>query len=260
MIETDKIRLGTSGYSFQDWIGPFYPPGIEKGQMLNFYAQKFSTVEVNSTYYRIPHPAVFYHMAEKTPDNFDFIVKVNKETTHTRKENAEACRLLLEAVMPLRESRKLSGFLAQFPYGFQNTTPNRKHLIETRQLLKDDPLFVEFRHDSWALPEVSRMLSDHAIGYVCVDEPPLGHMLPPQEIVTSDTGYVRFHGRNSETWWDQNKGNRYDYRYSKSELEDWKSRIYRILTQVKKLYLFFNNCHHGHAPENAFELSDILYG
>jgi len=257
-MDLQKIRIGTSGYSFRDWIGPFYPAGTAKSDMLPYYAQRFNCVEVNSTYYRIPHPAVFYHMSQKTPDDFTFIVKVNRETTHTRKENAAACQQLLESVHPLIESGKFDGFLAQFPYSFKNNGPNRRYLIETRNWLGTYPLHVEFRHRSWSEPGIYQLLKSQDIGYVCVDEPDLGQMLPPQDISTTNTGYVRFHGRNASTWWHPEKGDRYDYRYSRAELQDWKGRIEKMLNEVKKLYLFFNNCHHGQAPENAFDFIDLL--
>jgi len=256
----NKMRIGTSGYSFADWQGPFYPAGLEKSQWLEYYSRFFNCVEVNSTYYRIPHPRVFSHMAEKTPPGFEFVVKVHQETTHARRENATACKQLLESVAALRECGKLSGFLAQFPYSFKNSQPSRGYLAATRQLLGDDPLFVEFRHSSWLQPEIEAFLRQQQIGYVCVDEPSLPGLLPPQRVVTTDTGYVRFHGRNAQNWWDTTQGDRYDYDYSSEELTDWQERIAAILPEVKKLYLFFNNCHHGRAPQNALQMRVILNG
>ena len=226
--------------------------------MLDHYAQVFNTVEINSTYYRIPHPAVFWHLDQKTPKDFDFIVKTNKEITHVRKQNREFCNELIESVKPLKNSGKLKGFLAQFPYSFKLSPQNLDYVGQTNEFLGDDPFFVEFRHKSWVNDKVYNFLRQNNIGYVCVDEPQLPNLLPPQDIVTTDTGYVRMHGRNNVTWWDASKGDRYDYSYTKQEMENWKERLLKMLLEVKKLYLFFNNCHHGHAASNAIEMSNIL--
>jgi uncharacterized protein YecE (DUF72 family) len=111
-----KILIGTSGYSFADWVGPFYPEGWPKGKMLDYYKDHFHIVEINSTYYRIPHPSVFYHMASKVPDDFEFIVKAHQSFTHTRKDLPENFKAFHEAVKPLKDSGKLKGYLAQFPW------------------------------------------------------------------------------------------------------------------------------------------------
>ena len=95
------IKVGTSGYSFDDWRGTFYPADIHKAAMLAFYAQHFDTVEVNATYYRIMPPIVFERMAEKTPDHFEFIVKTNQATTHEGKDE--------EVVGKFRESGQSHG-------------------------------------------------------------------------------------------------------------------------------------------------------
>jgi uncharacterized protein YecE (DUF72 family) len=259
-MDASRIVIGTSGYSFKDWVGPFYPPSTASGQMIEHYARHFNAAEINSTYYRIPHPRVFEHLAHKTPPEFEFIVKVHQETTHQRQENEPACRNLQIAVQPLKDATKFQGWLAQFPYSFKNNAHNRKYLAETRHLLPDDPFFVEFRHNSWLEPEIYDFLRGLGIGYVNVDQPRLPKLLPPQSISTSDTGYVRFHGRNTANWWDSSRGDRYDYKYRKPELSEWKDRLLELLQDVKKLYLFFNNCHHGHAVENALEMQDLVEG
>ena len=78
----DRVRIGTSGYSFADWVGPFYPKGTKSGDFLRYYAEHFDTVEVNATYYRIPPPRTLEQMERKTPDGFHFIVKLNQAMTH----------------------------------------------------------------------------------------------------------------------------------------------------------------------------------
>ena len=114
--------------------------------MLDFYCQYFQTVEINASYYRIPTQNIFQRMADKTPLNFEFIIKTHQETTHRRRENEQALNQLIEAVKPMIDSGRFKGFLAQFPYSFRNNEQNRKYLVETKKITGSLPLFVEFRN------------------------------------------------------------------------------------------------------------------
>ncbi len=252
------IKIGTSGYSYEDWRGVFYPSELPRGEMLAYYAQFFDAVEINATYYRIPHRAVFYHMGQKTPEGFDFIVKVHQEVTHVRQKPEEAMNALLEAIQPIEEMGKFSGFLAQFPYAFKNTSENRAYLVYLKEWCGQYPLFVEFRNWTWNHPAVAEFLQQQAIGYVNVDQPRLRGLLPPQEIVTTDVGYVRFHGRNKKEWWQGTNETRYDYLYTREELTEWVGRIGNILKKSTRGYLFFNNHPQGKAVQNARLMKAIL--
>ncbi len=253
-----KYKIGTSGYSYKDWEGVFYPPGLPAGKKLDYYAQQFDTVEINSTYYAIPNHSVFYHLSRKTPDAFEFIVKTHQETTHKRRDNAGAMKALLEAIQPLIEAGKFSGFLAQFPYSFKNTPENREYLVQTKALCAEYPLFVEFRNWTWNRPELFEFLKENQIGYVNVDEPPLKGLLPRQAIATTDIAYVRFHGRNSQNWWEGTNETRYDYLYSQHELEEWLYPLTDLIRRTVKTFIFFNNHPKGKAIRNAWMLKELL--
>ena len=253
-----EYRIGTSGYSYQDWRGVFYPPDLPDGQMLNYYARYFNTVEINSTYYRIPNRAVFYHLAGKTPDDFDFVVKTHQETTHIRQKPKEAMKELIEAVQPLVEACKFSGFLAQFPYSFKNTPQNRRYLKRIRELAGEYPLFVEFRNWTWNRQEVYQFLREYNLGYVNVDQPRLRGLLPPQHIATTNEGYIRFHGRRRQDWWQGTNETRYNYLYSEEELKEWLGRIASLLKQSTRTHIFFNNHPQGKAVKNALQLKTLL--
>ncbi|MCD6161634.1 MAG: DUF72 domain-containing protein [candidate division Zixibacteria bacterium] len=254
-----KILIGTSGYSFADWIDIFYPSGIPKGKMLDYYKEHFRTVEINSTYYRIPHPAVFYNIQKKVPDDFEFIIKTHHSFTHDRKNLNTNSKLFNEAVKPVYESGKLHGLLAQFPWSFKFSSANLAYLLDGKNYFGEVPLFVEFRHDSWDKPEVYASLKDNEIGFCCVDEPQLERMFPPKGLATTRIGYVRFHGRNKIDWWQPRKGSdRYNYDYKKEELADWLNEIEKLRKQTDKVYLFFNNCHHGQAVKSAKLMSELL--
>ena len=253
-----RLLIGTSGYYYEDWRKVFYPPGLPNSEMLVYYARHFNTVEINATYYKIPGIQTFKRMETNTPDGFQFIVKTHQETTHRRIENEASLTKLAASVQPLIAAGKFSGYLAQFPYSFKNSEKNRKYLVETKQMIGEHPLFVEFRNNSWIKKPLVDFLRQHQISYVNVDEPPLPGLLPAQDIVTSNAGYIRLHGRNQKDWW-QGKGSaRYDYNYEEDELKEWLTNISNILRKTFKTYIFFNNHPNGQAVKNAEQMIEIL--
>ncbi len=252
-----KIIVGTSGYSFQDWIGTFYPPGIRKGDMLKEYCKHFAGVEVNSTYYRIPHPAVLKRMEEKTPEGFEFVIKANQEMTHAKSRDSHLYRAFEDAIKPIIDAGKFGGIIAQFPWGFKNTQENRDHIRFLKEQFKDHPLFIEFRNREWIREETFEELKQAGIGYCSVDEPRLRGLVPPIAKVTTDIGYVRLHGRNAKNWWGEG-GDRYDYLYSEEELKEWVKKIKAMSQSARKTYVFFNNCHAGQAARNAKLMQELL--
>jgi uncharacterized protein YecE (DUF72 family) len=255
--ERTDIRIGTSGYSFEDWKGNFYPDKIEKGKMLDYYVRFFPTVEINSTYYRIPHPAVMANIVKKAPDNFDFMVKVPQSFTHRRTDLDKDIDQFRTAMAPMIESGKLSGLLAQFPYSFKFSQDSLDYISICRDAVAPHPLFVEFRHNGWVNRPMYDRLKSEQIGYVCVDEPVLPGLLNPDLFATTDAAYVRLHGRNKDKWWEGGPL-RYDYDYSEEELNEWKAKLLKIKDKVKKIYIYFNNCHLGQASGNARQFMDML--
>ena len=255
-----QILIGTSGYSFPDWVGPFYPPGTKSRDFLRYYTDHFRTVEVNSTYYGIPRPQVVEQMAAKTPDGFRFVVKLNREMSHDQSLDPALYRQFMEAIEPLKQAGKYDGLLAQFPGGFHRTPQNRRFLADLRDRLDGEPLFVEFRHDSWLTPELEPSLRQYRIGFCAVDEPGLPHLLPPVTMLTTEDAYVRFHGRNTANWWGSARtgGDRYDYDYKAQELGEWVQKVTELADRARRIYLFFNNCHAGQAARSAKLMQELL--
>ncbi|MCK4510685.1 DUF72 domain-containing protein, partial [bacterium] len=155
-----RIRVGTSGYSFADWIGPFYPARTPRSKMLDEYIRHFDVVEINSSYYRIPTVSMFERMEQKTPEGFEFIVKLFRGMTHEIEDNPQMYSEFVDSIAPLKEAGKFGGFLAQFPWKFRNCADGRAHLAALRKRLGEDPLFVEFRHDSWIEDDTFTFLGD----------------------------------------------------------------------------------------------------
>ena len=248
-----NVKIGTSGYSFEDWRGRFYPEKVEKGKMLDHYIKHFSTVEINSTYYGIPHPRVFESMVKKTPDGFDFMVKAPQTFTHKRADMDKDRTKFQDALEPLVEAGKL----AQFPYSFKFNPANLDFVARCKEAVAPHPLFAEFRHNGWVNRQMYDRLRAEQVGYVAVDEPQLPGLLKPDCFATTDVAYIRLHGRNAEQWWDGG-ALRYDYSYSDPELEYWKERVRKIMAKVKMVYAYFNNCHLGQAAQDAGRFAAML--
>ncbi|MBN1859431.1 DUF72 domain-containing protein [Candidatus Bipolaricaulota bacterium] len=256
-----EMHVGTSGYSFRDWVGTVYPSGTPTGKYLTHYAQWFDAVEINATYYRIPPPTVFEAILAKVPSEFTFVVKLPREATHQREKLAEITPPFLDAIAPLVEHRQLGGLLAQFPYSFKNTTDAIRHLeaIARMSIRRDLPVNVEFRNASWYQSDTFDTLRNLGLGFVNVDLPPLPGLPPPSNETTSQTAYYRLHGRNTKTWWNRaSPGLRYDYLYTVDALEAWAKRAEEQAGNVSKTFVFTNNCHLGQSVVNALQLHQRL--
>ena len=256
------IYVGTSGYSYKDWIGPFYPEGTKQRDMLEFYARHFPAVEVNATYYSVFSEKTFAGMAARTPPAFRFSIKAPGSVTHAPAE-ARLClhgdvRYFRENIEPLVEQKKLSAVLMQFPNSFRPGERTHEYLEMLRDAWKDLCLVAEFRNREWQKPETLRFLNRLQVGWCNVDEPQFKSMLHPGSDVTGGRGYVRFHGRNYQKWWTGDNTTRYDYLYSPAELEPWTERLAEVDAEVKETLAFFNNHRRAQAAENADMLTAML--
>jgi uncharacterized protein YecE (DUF72 family) len=255
------IHVGTSGYSFPDWVGTVYPSGAQSTDFLRYYARWFDTVEINATYYHIPPPETFAAILRKTSPEFVFTVKVPKEMTHERSRAEDALRPFLDAIDPIREAQQLGGVLAQFPFSFRNTPEALRHVerVAAPFVAAGIPINVEFRHRGWFDDAIFEALRASGIGFVNVDLPALPNLPEASNIVTSDVAYYRLHGRNAATWWDHpTPSDRYDYLYQDDELEAWAQRVEQVAGSATTTFVFNNNCHLGQSVVNALQLHQRL--
>ena len=250
------IAIGTSGYRYADWKGAFYPKGLPEKEELAYYAERFRTVELNFTYYRIPNARTIESMVRRTPDGFTFWVKANEATTH--KQDPEAAKPFNEALAPARDAGRLAGILFQFPYSFRNVAANRAWLARLPEDFPHDPLVVEFRNAGWANDAVYAFLRTHRLGFCCVDEPDLKGLMPRVAVATAPTAYVRFHSRDASKWYEGGGKERYNYLYSRDELQEWLPKVQQLDAEAENVYLFFNNCHAGSAAVNAQDFKQLL--
>lgn len=253
------IYLGTSGFSYDDWVGPFYPSGMPKKDWLLYYAREFNACEINATYYTLLRPEVLDSMAVKTGDGFHFVVKANQQMTHEREDNEEVFEFFREMLRPFLERGKMGCVLAQFPYSFRFSDQNRGYIEAFKERLGDLPVVVEFRNARWLNEDVFSWLRSHGLGFCCVDEPPLENLLPPVAEATSSIAYVRFHGRNKEKWWHHEHAyERYDYSYSQEELEEWLPKIRYLDKMAEKTFVFANNHWRGQSVSTIRQLRMML--
>ncbi len=252
------IIIGTSGYHFPDWTGTFYPKDISKDNWLQYYSERFPAVEINRTYYGLPKKETVQRWVDVTPEKFKFFIKVHQETTHQRQQNGEELTELFELLQPLSSSGKLQGLLAQFPASFHSGEKEIEYLQSLVKYVESTTLFVEFRHFSWDNDNSISLCDRLGFGWVAVDQPRIRGLSLSRPAVIGTTGYVRFHGRNSKTWYDPKAGDRYDWEYSEKELNQWIPRLSAMAERAEKTYLFFNNCHAGQAIKSAMRMKQML--
>ena len=256
------IHVGTSGFSYKDWVGPVYPQGLQQSEWLGYYASElgFRACELNFTYYRLPDPRMLERMAAKAPEGFTFTLKATGTLTHERdKATPQEFARFVDGVQPLIVEEKFGCVLAQFPYSFHATPENRDFLRRLREGMGELLVVVEFRNGRWLTEDTFALLREQGLGFCCVDEPRLKGLIPPVARATGPVAYVRFHGRNAEKWWRHDEAwERYDYTYSDAELLEWAPQIRGLAAQAEATYCFANNHWQGQAVGTARQLSLLL--
>jgi uncharacterized protein YecE (DUF72 family) len=238
------VRIGCSGWNYKHWRdGVFYPPRLPPRRWLDFYAQRFDTVEINATFYRLPRREAVARWVEESPPDFLFAVKMSRYVTHVKRlaASAESLQLFYERIEPLTASPKLGPVLWQLPPQFKR---DDERLARTLAILPAGRHCFEFRHESWFAPEVVELLRQHDAALVIGDDP--RRPFQTREL-TTDWTFVRFHGGRRGA-----RGN-----YSRTELEVWAAQIDEWRQRVD-VYAYFNNDWEGFAPRNAARLRHLL--
>lgn len=241
-----KYWLGCSGYSYDDWVGEFYPHNLDKSLFFKYYSERFNTVEINSSFYQIPKRSNVLHWVRSAPSYFRFSMKLYREITHDRKLfNVRAVlNKFFTAIKPLLDKNLVSVFLIQLPASFGKNLPKLESFLN--ELSPRYRYAIEFRHHSWLENDTFELLEKYNVAYTIVDEP----HLPPITKITADFTYIRFHGRGKKIW--------YYYNYKEEELKEWAKKIKKIESQVKSIYIYFNNHFRAFAPRNASQLAKLL--
>jgi len=250
-----NVWIGTSGYSYPDWVGDFYPRGTRSNKMLPYYCRVFPLVELNFTFYRLPTSAMLGRLADDTPNGFQFLVKLPRSLSHEqRTEDLAAFR---DALAELQQRRQLMGLLCQMP---QSTHYEKKSLNWLKTLagaLSEFRLAVEPRHRSWRREDLPDWMAAHDLDLVSVDVPDLPALFPRSWVQSSRRAYVRLHSRRAEKWYAGDK-ERYDYNYNDGELNEWIELMNAARERTDEVLFLFNNCYRGQAVSNARRLRELI--
>lgn len=260
------IYVGPAGWSYPDWKGIVYP--LSRPSNFNecqYLTEYFDTIEINSTFYRQPDPAVVKKWLQNAAGNprFRFCVKCWQEFTHTRKDYSEKDVIsFCTAIDVLHDAGRLGALLIQFPWSFKKSAESMVYLLKLSGHFRKYPCVVELRHASWLTAEVLSAFRDHQVGFANIDQPVIGQSIPLTYHVTSRVGYLRLHGRNYQTWFKESAGRnaRYDYLYSGSELDSWIKDLGELSRNTQSTFVVFNNHFKGQAIVNSFQLIARLTG
>jgi uncharacterized protein YecE (DUF72 family) len=240
------VHIGCSGWVYRDWRGDVYPEGCAQAHWLASYAERFATVELNTTFYRLARPAAVARWVQQTPDGFLFAAKASRYLTHMKRltDLDRGIERYYASIAPLVESGKLGPVIWQLPENFHRDDERLEAALRAVAGLPPERHAFEFRHASWFVPEVEALLRAHGAALVIGDHPKRPFQTHAR---TADFTLVRFHwGRRGR------RGN-----YSEAELETWARRIaqWRRETEV---FAYFNNDWEGFAPRNAARLQALL--
>jgi uncharacterized protein YecE (DUF72 family) len=240
---TCEIRIGTSGYHYKHWRGPFYPTKISSDEMLGFYSQNFDTVELNNTFYRLPTETAFDHWRQSTPANFVFAVKASRFLTHRKKLKDPEGALQNFLPRACRLSTKLGPILFQLPPRWRVNPERLEALLDA---LPCDVRYVfEFRDPSWIRPEINKLLARFRAAF-CIYEL-AGYHSPLT--VTADFAYVRLHGPSLA---------KYQETYSADRLRRWSKQVADWAKDLAAIYVYFDNDQAGYAARNALALKRMV--
>ena len=236
------VRIGTSGWHYKHWKGPFYPADLPASKMLRWYVERFDTVEINNSFYRLPAPTALEGWCRETPSNFCFAVKASRFITHNKKlrDPKQTVKKFMTVIEKLE--RRLGPILFQLPPSWRVNVERLEEFIAA--LPPPHRYAFEFRHESWNAPQVYDVLRRHNAGF-CIYE--LAGFQSPLEI-TADFTYVRLHG----------PGNKYQGDYSRETLGTWARRIAEWQKNLRHIFLYFDNDQAGFAPKNALELKSLV--
>jgi len=259
--------IGTAGWSYKDWEGIVYPQKKSPGfHALIFLAHYINIIEINSTFYRPPVIQISLSWIKKVENYPDFLfaVKLHQIFTHKRKgftqKDVDNFKFGIE---PLRAKERLASILIQFPWSFASTISNNDYLVKLFKSFSDFPLTVEVRHSSWDSSDFHKLLSEYNVSFCNIDQPIFRNSIKPSSISTNpEFSYVRLHGRNYRNWFKQDAGRdeRYNYLYTKEELQDWIDRIKDLGNQSSKVYVITNNHYQGQALANALQIKNMITG
>jgi len=259
---TTQISIGVAGWSYPDWQKIVYPAGAKDA--LAYLCRFVDCIEINSTFYRPPERRICQTWLSKTQDKpeFFFSAKLHQDFTHEYQLNSSLIREFHDGLRPLFDAGRLRHLLMQFPYYFDDSPKNRKHLSElVHRFSPPFNLVIEVRHKSWETADALDFLTRLQVSVATIDYPigPDSFSLPCCTV--GKAGYFRLHGRNTEAWFKaSSRDEKYNYCYSTDELKQIEGRIKSLCHAFASVIVITNNHYQGSAVANALELKARLTG
>jgi uncharacterized protein YecE (DUF72 family) len=243
------LLIGTSGWTYPSWKGPFYPEDCPRQRFLEYYAREFPTTEVNTSFYHVPRVATYEQWVRQVPPDFVFALKVSRVITHHKRlvEVEEPWQAFIDRARIL--GRHLGPLLLQFPPSFQCDRPRLARFLAAAKQAGSDPplrLVFEFRHESWFTEDIYALLKRHGAALCVADSP----RYPRHDVQTANFVYVRFHGRTRM----------FASSYTAAELAKEARLLKRAAQDGHDLFVYFNNDACGHAVANARTLQGFTEG
>ena len=260
-----KIRIGPAGWSYPDWEGIVYPAHKRRDfHRASYLAHFFDTIEINTTFYHPATPETVKDWIRRIDHNpeFKFTAKLWQRFTHERSADRKDEKIFKDCLAPLMSAGRLGALLLQFPWSFKNAKESREYLGGLIMQFMEYPLVVEVRHSSWNTPEIFQLLEKLGVGFCNIDQPVIGSSMGATQRATSPVGYVRLHGRNYDQWFTarDHGEERYNYYYSRPELEPWVERIDAVAERTDETYVISNNHFQGKAVANGLQLESMISG
>lgn len=258
-----RFFIGPAGWSYADWAGTVYPPEIiRRRQQLPWLARQFDLVEINTSFYRIPSPAMTERWLRAVSDRpaFRFTVKLFQGITHAQRLDPAVVADCRNAIAPLHNEGRLGGLLLQFPWSFHCGRQEKIFLRRVLDAFEGFPLAVEVRHGSWNQDAFFDYLHSRAVMFCNIDQPIIGDSLELTARVTAPSAYLRLHGRNQADWFRPDAGvaQRYNYLYSEGEIAALAAIAEALGREADHVYIVTNNHYRGKAVVNALQLSRRL--
>lgn len=261
MDADSPIYFGIAGWSYPDWNGILYPPGLR--EHLPFIARYVDLMEINSTFYRPPQARNTEAWLKQTAfkPEFSFTAKLHQDITHGGKLEPEMARAFQDGFRPMTEAGKLTHLLAQFKYDFNDIPEHRAHLGRIREAFGNmTNLALELRHNSWQAPEALAFLDSLQVTVANLDYPTARKSFNLAECRVGTQRYLRLHGRNAVAWFDKKAGRdeTYNYYYNKAELDGIRQRAESLRRGSRSLTVVANNHFQAKEVTNILQLKAMM--
>lgn len=242
------VSIGTAGYAWPDWVGPFYPESLPAERRLAFFASHFPFVELQSTFHRIPPPGQLAQLADTTPSGFQFSLKVPRTASHD--QSVHDIRPFRLAADELAARHRLLGFVLELPRWFSDTPGHRDWVSRVANGLRPYTTWVEFRHRSWLRPRLGEWLRDRGMELATVDGPDSPNSFPRGAFdVGTKQAYVRLHPRTLSRGVADS---------SDKLLREWIARLAATPAQVQSVHIAFNTSHGFEGVRDAIQLGELI--